>query len=332
MPDRPAKTTPTLRSPHAAGLERYLADLAAIAPLSPEEEEALLATAAEGCAAARERIVLAHLPQVVRIAYRYGGYGLPLADLISEGNIGLLRAAELFDPTHGVPFTAYASVWIKQRMHRAITAQARVVRIPVWRSQRLRKLDRLHADLDAELGRDTDLAELAERIGIPQDDLTRMSQEALQIDSLDDPATPSPTAAMREGATPADRLLQQERDSEIAACLQGLDETEFQILTRRFGLIPGQPPQSYRAMSGDFGKSREWIRKIGEGALQKLRASFQSAGDLPQLLREARQQRFYSRIKRLARHKNLSIAPDSLSLLPMVLTHYMEKVHLPLCF
>ncbi|WP_248431548.1 sigma-70 family RNA polymerase sigma factor, partial [Escherichia coli] len=76
---------------------------------------------------------------VVRIACQYTGYGLPLADMISEGNIGLLRAVELYDAKHGVAFVTYASVWIRQRIHRAITAQAKVVRIPVWRSQRLRK-------------------------------------------------------------------------------------------------------------------------------------------------------------------------------------------------
>src|SRR5690606_32363752 len=121
---------------------------------------------------AQEQLVRSHLRLVVRIAHHYSGFGVPLADLISEGNFGLLRAAELYDPAFGTKFSTYASVWIKQRIHRAIASQSRAVRVPVWRSQRLRKLSHLHDELVAQLGRIPTECELAARLGISNEELS----------------------------------------------------------------------------------------------------------------------------------------------------------------
>src|SRR5436190_24052208 len=146
-------------------LDTYLREVAAMPQLSDEEAVAIGARACAGDAVAQRQLVEANLRLVVRIAHQYSGLGLPLADIISEGNIGLLRAAELYNPKFGTKFTTYASVWIKQRIHRAITKQARSVRIPVWRSQRLRKLARLNDALSSELGRPASSDDLAERLG-----------------------------------------------------------------------------------------------------------------------------------------------------------------------
>ena len=272
--------------------------------------------ASGGGAEVREQIALAHLNLVVRIAFKYGGYGLPMADLVSEGNLGLLRAAELFDPKFGVAFSTYASVWIKQRMHRAITAQARVVRIPVWRSQRLRKLDRLHHDLNAELGRDAEFSDLAERLGLSESEVERMTSDRVQVDALEDVTE---AALMTDELHPVQRLSREELLAEIAACLDGLDDTEMQILARKFGLLNAEP-ESYREMAPRFGKSREWIRRIGEGALAKVRNSFAAAGHLPRLLIEARRKRAQARLQKLARTE------AQLSLFPMALMQWLEPL------
>jgi len=243
-----------------------------------------------------ERIVLAHLNLTVRIAYQYVGYGLPLADLISEGNLGLMRAAELFDARHGVEFSTYASVWIKQRIHRAITAQARVVRIPVWRSQRLRKLSRLQETLSAELGREASSAELAEKLGLSEERVERIAADQLQVAELNE-------ALLDESIPePGERLSREELMDEIAACLHELDDTELRIISLKFGLLD-EETQSFREMAPRFGKSREWIRRAGEGALAKLRASFAEIGRLPRHLIRHRKQAAAKRLKKLQAQK-----------------------------
>lgn len=301
-------------------MEAYLVDIQKLPSLSDDEVSSLLSQG--GGAEVREQIALAHLSLVVRIAFKYAGYGLPMTDLVSEGNLGLLRAAELFDPKYGVAFSTYASVWIKQRMHRAITAQARVVRIPVWRSQRLRKLDRLHEELNVELGRDAEFADLADRLGVSEEDVERMTSDRVQVDALEDV---SEAVLMARDIHPMERLSGEELKAEIAACLDGLDDTEMQIIARKFGLLD-EEPESYREMAPRFGKSREWIRKIGEGALVKLRNSFTNMGHLPRLLVEARRCKAQGRLKKLARGE------ARLSLFPMALMQWMEPLHVILCF
>lgn len=303
----------------SAGLESYLSGIRSLPALPEDEAPEVHRLAAQGDQAARERVVLAHLGLVARIAFQYAGYGLPLADLVSEGNLGLLRAAELFDPKFGVAFSTYASVWIKQRMHRAITAQARVVRIPVWRSQRLRKLDRLHEELNAELGRDAGLADLAGRLGLSEEAVDRLARERLTVDPLDE----APEAALLADLPhPVQQLTRDELLEEIAACLHGLDDTELQILARKFGLLD-EEPESYREMAPRFGRSREWIRRIGEGALAKMRASLASMSVLPRPLVAARQRKASARLRRLTAK---TAAPAKMSLLQMALLQWGEPL------
>lgn len=309
---------PTRSLHNAEGLETYLREINQIPPLTDEERQTLFCKAAEGDLASRERIALAHLHFVVRIACQYAGYGLPLADLISEGNIGLLRATELFDPTLGVPFTTYASVWVKQRIHRAITAQAHVVRIPVWRSQRLRKLDRLHEDLNHELGRDPEITELAERIGLPEETLSRIAEERLTFCPIN-PETDETVPFHDAAPLPSELLHEKELREEITACLHGLDDTELQIISRRFGLHNEAEPESYRAMAPRFGKSREWIRKIGERAIAKVKQSLESIRHLPREVIRHRRKETEQRLALLAKKD-----AETLSLWPVVLTDWVE--------
>lgn len=312
-------------SPRDSGIETYLREIQSIPPLEADATE-LFSRAAAGDAAARERILMAHLSCVVRIACKYSGYGLPLADLVAEGNLGLIRAVELFDPKYGVPFLTYSGVWIKQRIHRAITSQSRAVRIPVWRSQRLRKLDRLHEELNAELGRDSSLTDLADRIGLSQSDLDDIAADRLSVQSLDAPGDLSHAVASLpddRAPLPIDRLSRQELLDEVMAALHDLDDTELRILGLKFGLLDDQPA-SYREMAPRFGRSREWIRKIGEGALAKVTAALRAASGAPRALIRSRTDCTRRRLQSLGRKKQNLLA--RLSLFHTALIQGMEPV------
>lgn len=304
-------------------IERYLSDLNSIPELRGEELEAAFTGVVAGDMEAREKVALAYLRLVVRIAYQYTGYGLPLADMIAEGNIGLLRAVELYDTRFGTAFETYASVWIKQRIHRAITSQSRSVRIPIWRSQRLRKLDRLHSELNSELGRDATLEELAGRLGISSESLSAITNDRTSVDSLDQTDADGDGALrlmlVDDSLLPDMQLSHEERLEEIYACLDELDDTELQVLSLKFGLFE-QEPASYREMAGRFGKNREWIRTTGERALRKLKDSVHKVTSIPRKMVAERRQ------KALARIEKIKKSPAALSLQRSVLIPFMENL------
>ena len=175
------KKISALRNGDWNALDAYLRDVSAEPALNDDETMAMGRRAATGDVAAQEQLVKTNLRLVVRISHQYAGFGLPLADIISEGNIGLIRAAELYNPKFGTKFTTYASVCIKQRIHRAITNQARAVRIPVWRSQRLRKLTRLNEELSAQLGRTPTEDELGERLGLGAEQIAALQSDRLHV-------------------------------------------------------------------------------------------------------------------------------------------------------
>jgi RNA polymerase primary sigma factor len=302
-------------------IEHYLNDLRDAPAIPTDELSVVLCAAAAGDERARERVVLAHLPLVVKIACQYAGYGLPLGDLIAEGNLGLVRAAALFDPKFGVAFSTYAGVWIKQRMHRAITSQGRVIRIPVWRSQRLRKLDRLHEALSCELGRDADAADLADRVGLSEAEIEVMAADRVTVASLEDPEAAAALALPADSGLPGESLSREELLEELLSTLHGLDDEELQILSYKFGLLHDEP-MSYREMAPRFARSREWVRRIGEKALAKAAESFHKAGDLPRWIVRKRRDRIRKRLESLAAKSARKAAP--LSLPQIALMQWME--------
>lgn len=318
----PLKTEPAPSS----DTQRYLNDLRNFADFPAQEHPDVFRMAAAGDARAQERVVLAHLPLVVKIARQYAGYGLPLSDLISEGNLGLVRAAALYDPRFGVAFSTYAGVWIKQRMHRAITSQAQVVRVPVWRSQRLRKLDRLHAELSAELGRDAVAADLAERIGLSESEVHALARDRVIVASLDDPDGPADEilamlATVAE--SPDEKLSREELHEELLSTLHGLTDDELQILSFKLGLL-NDDPMSYREMAPRFARSREWVRKIGEKALSKVAESFRKTGEIPRWIIQKRRDRTRKRLEALTAKSARKEGPLSLS--QIALMHWLEPI------
>jgi len=302
-------------------VERYLRDISALPQPDVSELAGLFDRAKAGDMEAREKVMLSHLRLVVRVACQYVGYGLPLGDMISEGNLGLLRAVELYDARHGAAFETYASVWIKQRIHRAITSQAKAVRVPIWRSQRLRKLDRLHEELNAELGRDATLQDLADRMGLEEDEVAAITRDRMQVESLDAAEEPSLALQLVDEThlLPGEKLSHDELLEEIYACLDDLDDAELQVLSLKFGLLD-QEPESYREMAAKLGRNREWIRKAGERALNKVRESVKQMASIPRRMVSARRQRAAERLKKLKK------SPQTLSLQNLMLIQWLEPL------
>jgi RNA polymerase sigma factor (sigma-70 family) len=295
------------RSGDWSALDAYLNDVSKLAVMTDEESAAVGARACKGEVDAQEQLVKSHLRLVVRIAHHYAGFGLPLADLIAEGNLALMRAAELYNPKFGTKFTTYASVWVKQRIHRAITKQARAVRIPVWRSQRLRKLARLNDQLSAELGRVATEDELAERLGLTSDQMAELQGDRLEVVSLDAPASPgepdgrtlSDTFADESFIDPAAKLGKEEIIEEIMACLHDLDDRELEILSLKHGFHPhGQ--LSFRELGRRLGVSHEWVRRIAELAVVKIRRALDGQRGMPLDKRRRLRDKVMARLKKLA--------------------------------
>ncbi len=292
----------TVRNGDWTALDGYLRDVSALPSLTEEEVATLGARAAAGDAAAQEQLVKTNLRLVVRIAHQYAGFGLPLADMISEGNIGLIRAAELYNPKFGTKFATYASVWIKQRIHRAITGQARAVRIPVWRSQRLRKLTRLNDELSAQLGHTATEEELGDRLGLSADQIAALQGDRLHVVSLDEPVSEENAMPLHEtfpdenAVDPSQRLGERELVGEIMACMHDLDDRELEILSLKHGFHP-QGEVSFRQLGRKLGVSHEWVRRIAELAIVKVRRAFAQSRTLSERERERRRAHVQRRMR-----------------------------------
>ncbi|MEK0450883.1 MAG: polymerase primary sigma factor [Verrucomicrobiota bacterium] len=291
-----------------SALDAYLRDIHSQPTLTEESLVETAARAAKGDVSAQELLVRSHLRLVSSIAHQYGGYGLPLADIISEGNIGLIRAAELYDPKFGTKFSTYASVWIKQRIHRAITKMARAVRIPVWRSQRLRKVARMNEELSAQLGRPATEGELAERLGLTSEEFAELQGDRLQVSSLDAPLSPndestdSAIASMPDESTPDaySQVNDRELREELISALHDLDDRELEVISAKYGLR-SDDSVSFREIGRRFGLSHEWVRRLSELALVKIRRAFEVAGKKSTREHQERRRSVLERIARLGR-------------------------------
>src|SRR5204862_5528936 len=167
------------------GLKRYLQEIAQFSLLTPQQEIELAKKIKKGDTAARERMINANLRLVVTIARDYANFGLPLLDLISEGNIGLTKAVERFDPTKGAKLSTYAMWWIKQAIKRALADQGKTIRVPVHLGEKLAKMRRVSLQMSDELGREPTDEELGEEIGIASEKVARLKSVGIRPASLD---------------------------------------------------------------------------------------------------------------------------------------------------
>ena len=271
------------------GLNRYLREIGRIPLLTPQQEIDLAAKIKKGDTEARERMINSNLRLVVTIAHDYANLGLPLLDLISEGNIGLTKAVERFDPAKGAKLSTYAAWWIRQSIKRALANQSRTIRIPVHLGDKLAKVRRVSLQMSDELGREPTDDELAEEIGITSEKVARLRSVGIRPASLnapigdDDSTEFAETVGDEEAQTPFELLRDKNLLHEMDGLLDVLDAREKKIISQRFGL-DGGTPKTLEDVGKDFGITRERIRQLQNIALTKLRRALSKKEDPRKLL------------------------------------------------
>ena len=283
----PSNRIPILAEPAAPPIERqtytgdsafhlYVREIGQTKLLTPQEEVQLARRIQKGDAGAREHMIKANLRLVVKIARDYENYGLPLLDLINEGNIGLMRAVEKFDPSKGAKLSTYAAWWIKQSIRRALSDQSKTIRIPVHATDKLLHIRRTAAKLEEELGREPTAEEIGDELDIPAKQVLQLQTAAIRPASLDAPLGDDESnrfadvIADERATTPYQDLEEKANADMVRTVINILDPREMTILRYRFGL-DGGGEKTLEEVGEKFGVTRERIRQIQNVALRKLR-------------------------------------------------------------
>ena len=259
-----------------SSLRVYLREISKTDLLTPAEEVELAARIKKGDKKARAHMIKANLRLVVKIAQDYSGYGLPLADLISEGNIGLMKAVERFDPEKGGKLSTYGSWWIKQSIKRALANQSKTIRLPVHMVDKIAKMRRISALLAECIGREPSDDELAEELGLPRRKLALLTRASQRPVSLDAPVNEDESIGLSDiigderAQSPLDALVDKNIHNQLDDLLEVLDEREHRIIGARFGLN-GKKPMTLEEVGREFGVTRERIRQLQNVALEKMR-------------------------------------------------------------
>ena len=276
MPKTRRRPLASVQSP----LETYLREINETSLLSADDEHELAVAIGGGDVQARDRMVRANLRLVVNIARGYTGKGLGLQDLIEEGNLGLLRAVEGFDPAVGTRFSTYASYWIKQSIKRALINTAKTIRIPAYMVELLSKWRRATTRLAKELGRTPTPEEIARVLGLPRKKLP-IIKKAIRIYNLT-PQTDQADAGWSLGEmiqderarTPDTEMVESDNLVHVMRQLETMDVREATVLRMRFGL-DGHDPRTLKEIGESLGLTRERVRQIETEALGKLALSLE---------------------------------------------------------
>lgn len=254
----------------------YMQEIATYPLIHKGQEVDLAAEIADGSEDARQQLIQSNLRLVVKIAHDFKGLGLPLLDLISEGNIGLMRAVDKFDPSKGAKFSSYAAWWIKQAMRRALANQSRTVRIPVQSASKMNKIKYAQNRLYIELGREPTDGEIAKRVRLSERTVNTLRKPEMRWISLQDPIQAGENGDFEElipdrGAKGPDVWVDEaDIQKRLQELLAELDERESVVLRLRFGL-DDKAPKTLEQVSEAVGRTRERVRQIQSQALAKLR-------------------------------------------------------------
>jgi RNA polymerase primary sigma factor len=254
----------------------YLQEIGRTDLLTPQQEIELAARIHRGDEEARQQMIRANLRLVVKIAHDYTRYGLPLLDLISEGNIGLMKAVDRFDPAKGGKLSTYGAWWIKQSIKRALANQSKTIRLPAHLVDKISKMRRAEHDLMEKLGREPTEDELAFALQVPPATVHHWKTVALRPTSLDAPVHDDDSSAFGEiigdekATTPFEQMNDAQLLSEMARYVKRLDYREREILKHRFGL-QGAQVETLEDVGKRFGITRERVRQIQNAAVAKLR-------------------------------------------------------------
>jgi RNA polymerase primary sigma factor len=255
-------------------LETYLVEINEVSLLTADQEKELGRRIQAGDEEAREHMIRANLRLVVSIAKLYSDRGMTLQDLIAEGNIGLMRAVEKFDPDAGCRFSTYGTWWIKQSIRRALTNTVRSVRIPGYMSENLSKWRSVSAELSYVLGRNPTIEEVAQELGIPKESWPLLKQTIENTRggevSLDVLRQNHDTVEDERLDTPDERTSQKDLLNRLRDLLGELDDRDSAVLRLRYGLDPGSEPMTLKAIGQVVGVTRERVRQIEQDALRRL--------------------------------------------------------------
>jgi len=269
-------------SSERSNLQLYLQEIGKTALLTPAEEVTLARRIRRGDKAARDHMISANLRLVVKIAMDYKDFGLPLLDLISEGNIGLIKAVERFDPSKGGKLSTYAAWWIKQSIKRALANQSKTIRLPVHLVDKISKLRRTAMALTEELGREPTDEEIAIELQIPTSKVAHLKSVSVRPASLDAPigedgdsSTFGEIVGDENAINPFENLREKNRNSDLRSMISALEPREAEIIRLRFGL-DGHDELTLEEVGQKFRVTRERVRQLQNIALSKMRKAMAS--------------------------------------------------------
>ena len=279
---RQLKITKSITNRESQSLEKYLQEIGKVDLLTPEEEVELAKRIKSGDQAALEKLTKANLRFVVSVAKQYQNQGLSLSDLINEGNLGLIKAAQRFDETRGFKFISYAVWWIRQSILQALAEQSRIVRLPLNKVGSLNKINKAFSELEQAFEREPSAEELAEQLEIPTEEVETTLGVAARHVSMDAPFVTGEDNSLLDvlengtiGNTDSELEYKQSLRKEIERSLSTLTERQCDVIKLYFG-IGVEHPMSLEDIGDKFGLTRERVRQIKDKAINKLRSASRS--------------------------------------------------------